>query len=155
MEKTLTEIGIKYEVKKITDTMYILVPKGTVEGYSVGENFYNDIVHKTAFNVESLENPELIDSIKSIESLKDYYQYDDEEFITDFYYEEEKDFILTIEVKDGQLIKRKVNLTAFCRLEGKATYERQKDEPSVTLNCDALEELLNSTSIQDLKEKLD
>lgn len=155
MDKTLTEIGIKYNVKKITDTMYILIPTGIVEGYSVGENFYAENLHKTAFNVESLELPELIDSIKSIESLKDYYQYDDIEFITDFYLAEEKDYILTIEVKNGELIKRKVNLTKFCRLEGEATYERQKNEPSVTLNCDALEELLNCNSVQTLKEKLD
>ena len=155
MEKTLTEIGIKYNVKKITDSMYILIPTGTVEGYSVGENFYAEELYKTAYNVESLELPELVDSIKSIESLKDYYQYDDIEFITDFYLTEEKDFILTIEVKKGQLIKRKVNLTKFCRLEGEATYERQKEEPAVTLNCDALEELLNCNSAQLLKEKLD
>jgi len=152
MDKTLTEIGIKYNVKKITDTMYILIPTGIVEGYSVGENFYAENLHKTAFNVESLELPELIDSIKSIESLKDYYQYDDIEFITDFYLAEEKDYILTIEVKNGELIKRKVNLTKFCRLEGEATYERQKNEPSVTLNCDALEELLNCNSVQILKK---
>ena len=58
MESNQTEIGIIYEVIKINATMYVLSPIGTVEGYSVGENFYNEIVHKTAFNVESLQNPE-------------------------------------------------------------------------------------------------
>ena len=155
MEKSLTEIGIKYLVKKITDTIYILVPNGVVEGYSVGDTFYNETVHKVANTPESLEQPELIDSIKSIEFLKDYYKYDDAEFITDFYFTEEQDYILTIEIKNGRLIKRKINLKEFCRIEGKETYERQKDEPAVTLNCDALEELLNSSSIQELKDKLD
>ena len=155
MENNLTEIGIKYTVKKITDTIFILVPSGVVEGYSVGENFYNKIVHTVASTPESLELPELIDSIKSITALKEYYQYDDVEFITEFYFAEEQDYILTIEIKNGRLIKRKVNLKEFCRIEGKETYERQKGDPAVTLNCDALEELLNSQSIQDIKAKLD
>ena len=108
MAETLTEIGIRYKVIKINDTMYVLTPIGTVEGYSVGENFYNDTVHKTAFNVESLQNEELVDSIMSIEALKELYEYDDIDFITEFYLSEESDYILTIEVKDGKLIKRKV-----------------------------------------------
>lgn len=155
MAETLTEIGIKYDVIRINETMYVLTPKGIVEGYSVGENFYNEIVHKTAFNVESLQNEELIDSIMSIDSLKELYEYDDIEFIKEFYLAEEKDYILTIEVKNGRLIKRKVNLREFIKSEGKETYERQKDAPAVTLNCDALEELINCTNIQEAREKLE
>lgn len=155
MEATLTEIGIKYEVIRINETMYVLTPIGTVEGYSVGENFYNEIVHKTAFNVESLQNEELIDSIMSIDALKELYEYDDVEFIKEFYLAEEKDYILTIEIKNGKLIKRKVNLKEFVRSEGKETYERQKDLPAVTLNCDALDELINCTNIQEAREKLE
>lgn len=154
MESNQTEIGIIYEVIKINATMYVLSPIGTVEGYSVGENFYNEIVHKTAFNVESLQNPELIDSIMSIESLKKLYDYDDIEFIKEFYLEEEKDYILTIEVKDGKLIKRKVNLKEFIKVDERETYERQKDTPAVTLNCDALDNLINSNSIAEVREKL-
>ena len=155
MAETLTEIGIKYDVIRINETMYVLTPKGIVEGYSVGENFYNEIVHKTAFNVESLQNEELIDSIMSIDSLKELYEYDDIEFIKEFYLAEEKDYILTIEVKNGRLIKRKVNLREFIKSEGKETYERQKDAPAVTLNCDALEELINCANIQEAREKLE
>lgn len=154
MEKTLTEIGIRYEVIKISDTMYVLTPIGTVEGYSVGENFYNEIVHKTAFNVESLQNPELVDSIMSINGLKKLYEYDDIDFIKEFYLEEEKDYILTIEIKDGKLIKRKVNYKEFVKVDEREIYERQKDAPAVTLNCDALDQLMNSSSIHEIREKL-
>ena len=155
MAETLTEIGIRYKVIKINDTMYVLTPIGTVEGYSVGENFYNETVHKTAFNVESLQNEELVDSIMSIEALKELYEYDDIDFITEFYLSEESDYILTIEVKDGKLIKRKVNYKEFVKSNGKETYERQKDMPAVTLNCDALDELMNCPSIQEAREKLE
>ncbi|MGN1371415.1 MAG: AAA family ATPase [Candidatus Coprovivens sp.] len=154
MEKALTEIGIKYKVIKISDTMYILTPIGVVEGYSVGENFFNEIVHKTVFNVESLQNPELVDSMMSIDSLKELYEYDDIEFIKEFYLEEEKDYLLTIEIKDGKIIKRKVNYKEFIRVDERETYERQKDIPAVTLNCDALDSLMNSSSIQEIREKL-
>lgn len=155
METTLTEIGIKYKVIKITDTMYILTPTGTVEGYSVGENFYNEGIHKTAYNVESLQEEELVDSIQSIDALKELYDYDDISFITDFYLAEESDYILTIEIKDGKLIKRKINYKQFVKVEGQETYERQKGEPAVTLNCDALEELMNCPNIHEAREKLE
>lgn len=155
MEKTLTEIGIRYKVVKLTDTMYILTPIGTVEGYSVGENFYNEGIHKTVFGIESLQEEELVDSIQSIDALKELYEYDDIDFITEFYLAEESDYILTVEVKDGKVIKRKVNYKQFTKVEGKETYERQKDEPAVTLNIDALEELINSPSIQEAREKLE
>ena len=58
MAETLTEIGIKYDVIRINETMYVLTPKGIVEGYSVGENFYNEIVHKTALmlNLYKMKN---------------------------------------------------------------------------------------------------
>ncbi len=155
MAETLTEIGIKYKVIKINDTMYVLTPIGTVEGYSVGESFYNEEIHKTAFNVESLQSEELVDSIMSIESLKELYEYDDIEFIIDYYLSEESDYILTIEVKDGKLIKRKVNYKEFIKSTSKETYERNKDMPTVTLNCDALDELMNCTNIQEAREKLE
>ena len=155
MEETLTEIGIKYKVIKISDTMYVLTPVGVVEGYSVGENFYNEIIHKTVFDVASLVNEELIDSIMSIDSLKEMYEYDDFEFIKEFYLSEEQDYILTIEVKDGKLIKRKVNYKDFIKSSNKETYERNKDVPSVTLNCDALDELMNCYNVQEVREKLE
>lgn len=155
MDSILTEIGIKYKVIKITDTIYVLAPIGTVEGYSVGENFYNEGIHKTAFNVESLQEEELVDSIQAIEALKELYDYDDISFITDFYLAEESDYILTVEVKDGKLIKRKINHKQFVKVENQETYERQKGEPAVTLNCDALEELINCPNIQEAREKLE
>lgn len=155
MAETLEEIGIKYKVIKINDSMYVLTPIGTVEGYSVGENFYNETIHKTALDVESLQNEELVDSIMSIKELKKLYEYDDIAFIKEFYLAEETDYILTIQVKDGKIIKRKVNYKEFVKSNEQETYERHKDMPSVTLNCDALEELTNCSSIQEIKEKLE
>lgn len=152
--KKTTEYGIRYKVIKINPTMYVLNPIDIVEGYSIGENFYNETIHKTAYNVESLQNSELVDSIMSIEALKNLYEFDDISFIRDFYFAEEQDYILTIEIKDNKLIKRKVNYKEFVQSQGKETYERQKNKPSVTLNCDALDNLINSSTIAEVREKL-
>lgn len=154
MDSKFNEIGIKYEVIKINENLYILSPLGLVEGYSVGETFYNETTHPTAYNIESLKNSELIDSIVSSESLKKLYEYDDIEFIKEYYLSEEKDYILMIEVKNNQLFKRKINLAEFIKSDEKETYERQKGMPAVTLNCDALDTLINSASIQEVREKL-
>lgn len=155
MEKNLLEIGIKYNVVKINETMYVLTPIGTVEGYSVAENFYNETIHKIATDPESLKLPELVDSIMSIERLKELYEYDDIEVIKEFYLAEEQDYLLTIEIKNGKIIKRKINYKDFIKSQESEIYERQKDKPAVTLNCDALDNLINSASTQEIREKLE
>lgn len=150
-----TEYGIKYEVKKINDSLYVLTPVDLVEGYSVAETFYSSELHKTLYGIESLSEPFLIESIVNVEALKKMYEYDDLDFIKDYYLAEEKDYLLFLEIKDNQIIKRKINLSQLVKRDEKEVYERQKDSPSVTLNCDALETLLNSLSIHEIKEKLE
>lgn len=149
------EYGIKYNVIKLNNNMCVLVPTGLIKGYSVRDKFYSTDIHKTLFDLESLSEPEIIDSIVNIESLKEIYEYDDEEFIKEYYLSEEKDYIILVEIKDNKLIKRKINIQKLVKKESQETYERQKGEPTVTLNCDALEELLNSDDIQNIKEKLE
>ena len=108
-EKTLTEIGIKYNVVKVTDTLYILVPIDKIEGYSFEDKFYSTTIEPMVYNIDSLQKSTLIDSVASLEKLKAEYDCDDLEFIADYHFEVEKDYLLTIEIKDGKLIKRKVN----------------------------------------------
>ena len=153
--KESTDYGIKYSVKKVNDELYILTPIDIVEGYSVGETFYSTELHKTLEGIESLSEEYLIDSIASAKSLKKLYDYDDLDFVKDFYLEEEKDFLLFVEVKDKKIVKRKINLSQLIKIQEKETYERQKDLPVVTLNCDAVDNLLNSLSIQEVREKLE
>lgn len=149
------EVGIRYEVLKINDTMFLLSPLNLTEGYSIGDIFYSTDVEKTLYNPESLNESILVDSITSLENLSCIYDFDDLDFIKEFYLTEEKDFIIIVEVKDGRLFKRKINIQKLVKNESSATYERQKDEPTVTLNCDALEEILNSATTQEVREKLE
>ncbi len=149
------EYGIKYNVIRLSENMCVLTPIDLIKGYCVGDKFYSDDIHKTLFGIESLSEPEIIDSIVNAESLKAIYEYDDEEFIKEYYLSEEKDYIILVEIKNNKLIKRKINVQKLVKNENQETYERQKGEPTVTLNCDALEELLNSDDIQDVKERLE
>ena len=154
-EKTLTEIGIKYNVVKVTDTLYILVPIDKIEGYSFEDKFYSTTIEPMAYSIDSLQRSTLIDSVASLEKLKAEYDCDDLEFIADYHFEVEKDYLLTIEIKDGKLIKRKVNYSEFVKSDVREIYERQKDMPTVTLNCDALDQLMNSGHIDEVREKLE
>lgn len=150
-----TEYGIKYEVIKINDAMYVLSPIGLIEGYSVGETFFAKELHKILTDKQSLEEKELIDSIVNVESLKTIYECDDIDLIREYYLLEEKDYLILIEIKGKNIIRRKINVSQLVKNEGQEVYERQKELPAVTLNCDALDDLLNTISAQEMKEKLE
>lgn len=153
--KEIAEYGIRYEVKKINDSLYVLTPIDLIEGYCVSDTFYSKTLYKIIYGVESLTEQYLVDSIASVEFLKTMYEYDDLDFIKDYYLAEEKDYLIFVEVKDKELKKRKVNLAKLVKVESTETYERQKDAPAVTLNCDALDSLLSSISIQEIHAKLE
>lgn len=151
------ELGIKYKVNKVNDNTFILLPIDIVRGYSIGELFYSTTIEKTLYNQASLEEEELIDSIINIEFLKGIYKYEevDEKFLQDFYYAEESDYIILVEKTKTGIFRRKIDLKQIVKNEFTETYERQKDVPVVTLNCDALDQLLNSLSTSEMKEKLE
>lgn len=149
------EYGIRYKVTKTSDKTFILSPIDIVEGYSVGETFYSSDILKTLYDIESLEEAELVDSIINVDLLKGIYEYDDEGFIREYYLSEEKDYIILVAIENGRLYKRKINLHKLTKREENETYERQKGEPAVTLNCDALEKLINSENCSEIKAELE
>lgn len=153
--RDITEYGIKYEVKKINDTFYVLTPVSLVEGYWIAEIFYSEEKYKTITDISVLEEDFLIDSIRNVEQLKISYEYDNLDFIKEYYLTEEKDYLIFIEIKNQKIVKRKINLAQFIKKENTEIYERQKEQPALTLNCDAFEELLNLKSLQQLHEKLE
>lgn len=150
-----TDYGIKYKNIKLNDNLFLLMPISLVEGYGGTATFYSNKEHKIAETKEILEKEKtVIDSIVSVENLKKRYDFDDIEFIKDYYFEEERENILLIEIKEGKLYKRKINLSKLVQNENTELYERQKDTPVISLNCDALETLLNIDESADIKENL-
>ena len=65
-----------------------------------------------------------------------------EEFLKQYYFAEEKERVIIVELKDGQIRKRKFNINLVKKENPRETYEFYKEQPSVTLNEDALTNLL-------------
>lgn len=150
-----TEYGIKYKKIQIKENAYILIPIELVEGYSVGELFYSDQIYGISNCPEKVRSEDVIvDCIYRAEDLKNIYEYGDIEFIKEYYLCEEKDYFIYIEVVGNTIKKRKIRMDILKSEKTKETYERQQDEPVVTLNEDALSILLASEDIDDIRAEL-
>lgn len=148
------EYGIQYEVIKLNEKSYILFPLTIIEGYSVGDIFYSDTIQKVLYDKSSLAESTLIDSIINVEKLKETYDFDDLDFLKDYYLTEEKDYIILVELTDKKIIKRKINVAKLTKKENSEIYERKNNEPVITLNNDALDDILSSDTIFEIKDKV-
>ena len=148
------EYGIQYEVIKLNEKSYILFPLTIIEGYSVGDIFYSDTIQKVLYDKSSLAESTLIDSIINVEKLKETYDFDDLDFLKDYYLTEEKDYIILVELTDNKIIKRKINVSKLTKKENSEIYERKNNEPVITLNNDALDDILDSDTIFEIKDKV-
>lgn len=151
------EIGIKYFKLKFDDNFYLLFPIGIVDGYSVGNEFLAvDICH-ILNNPVFLESDEyLVDGILGENDLYNIYEVDDGNinFLKEYYFNEERDYVLVVEVKNDKLYKRKVDINILKSENFIETYERQKGKASIILNQDVLNKLLNISNIEELKKEL-
>ena len=137
------EYGIKYSKIKISNDTFILIPLGLVEGLKINDKFNSDLKYNTTDTLESFSSSEIVvDSIKSEDELVSYYNLDDIEFLKTFYEEEEKDYILVFKVINGELLKRKIKVSALTSPKEKTIFESIDGITSVTLNEDALNTLV-------------
>ncbi len=155
----LEEVGIKYKKIKIKNNTYILIPSSVVEGFSMGDEFMGKTKHKIANNVNTIQQEKyLIDEIVALEDLQikyDIFDENDLDFIRNYYFTEEQDNIIIIEINDGKIRKRKITIPAIRDLVGKEVFERQLGEPSVVLNETAFRELLETENLEELRAKLE
>ncbi|MBQ4030304.1 MAG: AAA family ATPase [Bacilli bacterium] len=155
----LEEVAIRYKKIKIKNDTYVLIPSSVVEGFSMGSDYMGKAKHKIANSIENIHQEKyLIDSIVSLEDLQikyDLFDEDELEFIRNYYFVEEQDNIIIVEIKDGAIRKRKISIPAVRDLVAKEVYERQLGEPSVVLNETAFRELLETENLEELKAKLE
>lgn len=150
-----SDYGIKYSKVKINETTYILIPEDLVEGYSMGNTFYSTEIYTTIEEVADIEKSDtFIDSIYSTDELISLYEYEDLDFLKEYFLNEEKDSILVVTIEKGKIIKKKISKELLTQNNPTETYERQKGKPSVTLNNDALAILLNATDLEDVRKEL-
>ncbi len=155
MTKNKSDYGIKYIKSKINENTYILIPTELVEGYGVGNIFYSMDVYPIIKSVEDLEeNDVFVDTIHSTEELISIYEYEDIDFLKEYFLNEEKDNILIVMIEKGRVIKKKVNKDLLTAINPSETYEKQKNKPSVTLNSDALTVLLNKNTLDEVRGEL-
>lgn len=157
MEKnTSTEIGIKYKVIPIKQTEFILIPTAVVEGYSVGDIFYSDQIYRTATYPEQLTKEDyLIENIHNIEDLKKIYDYPEANFLIDYFFCEEQDYFLYLQIKENKIVSHKLSTKIFSSQNSKETYLKLQDQPALVLNQDALSKLLSITDLEKIKKELE
>lgn len=149
------EYGIKYYKAQLDKETYILIPLGIIEGYSVGKQFYSTKVFIIPEEPQDLEtNRVLINSVVTDVDLVTMYDMEDISFIKDYYFQEEKEKVIIVTVKDGKLSQRKIDIQALKQGTSKEVYEFIKEQPSVILNEDALDNLLTLDTIKAIRTEL-
>lgn len=155
MESINDDYGILYRVHKVNDTLYMLFPEKLVEGFCAGKVFYNSDEYSVLTSKEVLDNQEfLVDCVYSKEELLAIYGLDDIGFVKEYFLSEERDNVLLVEAKNGQITKKKISMSVFLSNTPVEEYERQKGEPSVTLNGYTLDNLLNIPDIESIRAEL-
>lgn len=150
----LEEVGIKYKKIVVNKNKYVLVPIGLLTGYSVGEIYYSTKEYKIPLDVKTVKNEEfLIDSISTIKDLMYSYEYEgDIDFLKEYYFGEEKDNIILIDILDNKINKKKINLNSLRKNDTKEIYEN--GEEAVYINSNTLDNLLNIDDIKQIKREL-
>ena len=155
MEKERIDYGIKYAKVKLSEIKYILIPIDVVEGYSMGNLFYSSDVYKVADSITTIEEQEfLIDSIYNAKELCEIYDYDDIEFVKEYFFTEEKDSLILVESTPKGITKKRVNMKIITAPNPREEYSMQKKKPAVILNEDCLDALLSISDIEILKKEL-
>ena len=157
MNEKKYEYGIKYKVVKIGDYEYILFPISLVNGYIVG-NTFNSKAKDSIFNsISDLEkNKYVIYNVLSSDDLKMVYDFEGEDidFIKDYYFEDYKNILYYVNFKFSKLRKIEINLDSFRSVDYIDTYLYDDDLPSVVLNVNSVDSLLECENIEILKSKL-
>ena len=157
MDEKNYEYAIKYKVVKIGDCEYLLFPIDLLNGYTVGNTFnskYKEIVFNSISDVE--KNKYVVYNVLSLDDLKLIYDFEDEDdsFLKDYFFEDYKNVLYYVNFKLSKLRKMEINLDSFRSIDYIDTYMYDDDLPSVVLNVNSVDSLLECENIEILKSKL-
>lgn len=157
------EYAVKYRVIPLQKNKYILYPvkleKGELCGYDfVTEKEMTPILDRK----KSLNEKYVVGQVYSIDDLRLIYEdFDegkpkeelDDEFLENYYYTDSKDKIIYVETNDQKEIQDTltIDLAFMQQKEEFATYLYNKDTAAVLLNDDALNTLLETEDLKELK----
>ena len=156
-----TDYGIRYRVIKLEKNKYMLYPIKLEKGELFGFDFVTDEeTTPTLASKKSLNEKYVIGSIYTLEDLRTIYSSFEEEkeeleesFLSEYFYEDIKDKFIYVETDDKKEIKSTldIDIAFHQQKEEDVTYEYNKDIASVILNEDALDNLLKTEDIKELK----
>lgn len=151
------DYGIKYYVSKIRDDFYELYPICLVKGqidYINGQFMTDDGTIPILVDKHSLTDLEIIGQVYSEDELRKLYDYDDEDlsFLEDYFYNEYKDVLLLLTVsKDSDYFKKsEINIAPLLNQETIVSCTINNGDPTVVLNNDAFNELLDVKTKEEL-----
>ncbi len=155
------EYCIKYRVIKLEQDKYILFPVSVEEG-EAREFDFKSAKEKIPFieRKNDLKNKYVVDSVYSIDELKiiydfeeDNYSEDNQKFLCEYFFNDYKNRIIYIETtKNNDVVtKYEIDLNFIKDNQEIITYLYNKDIPSVVLNEDALNQILNCNNLQEIK----
>ncbi len=160
-EHKVYDYGIKYYVSRIRDNFYELYPLALVKGqidYPNGQFITEDGTIPILVDRHSLTDLEVIGQVYSEDELRKLYDYDDEDlsFLEEYFYSDYKDTILLISTsKDSDYFKKsEINIAPLLNQEAVVSCTISNDDPTVLLNNDALNELLEVNTKEELVELL-
>ncbi len=154
----MQELGIVYKCYKIREGLYVLDPKKIIEGYTVGEDFYyeNETPLKTIDSLKKGNQEFVIDGITQYEVLMDFYdEFEDEDLVRDFYYAEQDDFLVVVQIKNGELVKRKIKRDAIFNSKEIEIYDMSEAEPFALIDSSTINRLQEERDINAIRKTLD
>ena len=155
MSKNSTfEYGIKYFVSEISEGRYLMIPVGLVEGLSDGITFSTDNESlPICYSKNDLAGKFVVDNVFTSDDLEEMYDHSgDISFLKDYFFDDYKNEVYIADIgPNGQVLKYVIDLSKFDKKEFDLTFHMLKDASAITLNEDALNELLNHTNSSEAK----
>lgn len=149
------QYGIKYRVIPLEEEKYILFPVSIEKGIETGDGFRTDKrLIPLSYDIADLENGYVIDMVFYRDELENIYEYDgdDESFLLDYFYDDFKNTIIYLDASSYDYISRnEINLDVINSSNQDLTFVMDKALPAIILNEKALDEILRSDNVDEVK----
>ncbi len=155
------EYGIKYRVIKILKGKFILFPVSIEEGETIGFDFQAGTEKISLLSSsDDLKKRYVMENVYFLEELKEIYEFaedelneDNKDFLSEYFYNDYKEKIIYVETDSlGDIAEKlEIDLDFMKEKEEDITFMYNKDIPSVILNEDALNAILQCNNIKEIK----
>ena len=156
--KNETDYAIKYRVISLDEGKYFLYPEALISGHGTENGLLTkDGMVPYLFEIEDLDNEFVVDCIYSKNALKRIYDFslEDDDFLLDYYYDDVKDTFLFVDLEDGIFTKKEIHMDMLFSDDSNYTYLIHNGVPQILLNEKAVDELLGSGDLKEIRLNLE